>query len=83
MHCRRLTGDPIDHRGIRYDAGRVALYTDAVRAHAEAVGASFVEPAELSGKLGNLAIDGMHPNAAGEKPVLETVWPYLQPLLKK
>jgi acyl-CoA thioesterase-1 len=27
--------------------------------------------------------DGLHPNAAGEKPVLENVWPYLQPLLKK
>ena len=27
--------------------------------------------------------DGMHPNAQGEPPVLETVWPYLQPLLKK
>ena len=27
--------------------------------------------------------DGMHPNAAGEPPVLETVWPYLRPLLKK
>ncbi len=27
--------------------------------------------------------DGMHPNAAGEAPVLETVWPYLKPLLRK
>jgi acyl-CoA thioesterase I len=27
--------------------------------------------------------DGMHPNARGEAPVLDTVWPYLQPLLKK
>jgi acyl-CoA thioesterase-1 len=27
--------------------------------------------------------DGMHPNAAGEPPVLETVWPYLKPLLRK
>ncbi len=27
--------------------------------------------------------DGMHPNAAGELVVLETVWPYLQPLIKK
>jgi acyl-CoA thioesterase I len=27
--------------------------------------------------------DGLHPNAAGEKPLLENVWPYLQPLLKK
>jgi acyl-CoA thioesterase I len=27
--------------------------------------------------------DGMHPNAAGEPVVLETVWPYLQPLIKK
>ena len=27
--------------------------------------------------------DGMHPNAQGEPPVLETVWPYVRPLLKK
>ncbi len=27
--------------------------------------------------------DGMHPNAQGEPPVLDTVWPYLKPLLKK
>jgi acyl-CoA thioesterase I len=27
--------------------------------------------------------DGLHPNAQGEPPVLETLWPYLKPLLKK
>jgi acyl-CoA thioesterase-1 len=27
--------------------------------------------------------DGMHPNAQGEPPILDTVWPYLQPMLKK
>jgi acyl-CoA thioesterase-1 len=27
--------------------------------------------------------DGMHPNARGEAPVLDTIWPYLQPLLEK
>jgi acyl-CoA thioesterase-1 len=27
--------------------------------------------------------DGMHPNPAGELPILETVWPYLKPLLNK
>ncbi len=27
--------------------------------------------------------DGMHPNAQGEPPVLDTVWRYLKPLLKK
>jgi len=27
--------------------------------------------------------DGLHPNAAGEPPLLDTVWPYLQPLLNK
>ena len=27
--------------------------------------------------------DGMHPNALGEPPVLDTLWPYLKPLLKK
>ena len=27
--------------------------------------------------------DGVHPNALGEPQVLETLWPYLKPLLKK
>lgn len=27
--------------------------------------------------------DGMHPNALGEPPILDTVWPILKPLLKK
>jgi acyl-CoA thioesterase-1 len=27
--------------------------------------------------------DGVHPNSQGEPPVLDNVWPYLQPLLKK
>jgi len=27
--------------------------------------------------------DGMHPNARGEPPVLDTVWPHLEPLLEK
>ncbi len=27
--------------------------------------------------------DGMHPNSQGEPPVLDNVWAYLQPLLKK
>jgi acyl-CoA thioesterase I len=27
--------------------------------------------------------DGVHPNARGEPPVLETIWPQLLPLLKK
>ncbi|MBV8496116.1 MAG: arylesterase [Gammaproteobacteria bacterium] len=27
--------------------------------------------------------DGLHPNAQGEPPILETLWPYLQPLLAR
>ena len=27
--------------------------------------------------------DGLHPNAQGQPPMLDTVWPYLQPLLNK
>jgi acyl-CoA thioesterase I len=32
---------------------------------------------------GRMQPDGMHPNAAGEAPVLDTLWPYLKPLLDK
>jgi acyl-CoA thioesterase-1 len=27
--------------------------------------------------------DGLHPNAQGEPPILDTVWPYLKPMLTK
>jgi acyl-CoA thioesterase I len=27
--------------------------------------------------------DGLHPNTRGQPPILDTVWPYLKPLLKK
>jgi acyl-CoA thioesterase I len=27
--------------------------------------------------------DGMHPNARGEAPVLDNIWPHLEPLLDK
>jgi acyl-CoA thioesterase I len=27
--------------------------------------------------------DGLHPNAQGQPPILDTLWPYLKPLLKK
>ena len=27
--------------------------------------------------------DGMHPNARGEAPILDTVWPYLKPMLNR
>ena len=27
--------------------------------------------------------DGLHPNARGEPLVLDTLWPYLKPMLKK
>jgi acyl-CoA thioesterase I len=27
--------------------------------------------------------DGLHPNAQGQPPILDTVWTYLKPLLKK
>jgi acyl-CoA thioesterase-1 len=27
--------------------------------------------------------DGLHPNAEGEPPILDTLWPYLKPLLEK
>jgi acyl-CoA thioesterase-1 len=27
--------------------------------------------------------DGLHPNARGEPLVLDTLWPYLEPMLKK
>lgn len=31
----------------------------------------------------HMQADGVHPNASGEPFVLDTVWPYLKPLLKK
>ena len=31
----------------------------------------------------HMQADGVHPNASGEPFVLDTIWPYLKPLLKK
>ena len=30
-----------------------------------------------------MQVDGLHPNAVGQPQILDTVWPYLKPLLKK
>jgi acyl-CoA thioesterase-1 len=45
-----------------------------------------VVPFLLDGVAGNTALnqaDGIHPNAEGHRIIVERLWPYLQPLLRR
>ena len=67
--------------GPRYGSGFEQIYQELAREfHLPLV------PFLLAGVALDPALmqsDGLHPNAAGEPHVLDTVWPYLQPLLRK
>jgi acyl-CoA thioesterase I len=66
--------------GPRYASEFAQMYTDLAREqHVELV-PFLLEKVALHPDL--MQEDGLHPDAAGETPVLDTVWPYLQPLLR-
>ena len=67
--------------GPRYGNEFTALYTQS----AQQLQVPLV-PFVLAGTALNpelMQADGLHPNAQGEPHVLDTVWPYLLPLLRK
>jgi acyl-CoA thioesterase I len=67
--------------GPRYGSAFAMLYVElAGRFHLPLV-PFLLQRVALNPKL--MQSDGLHPNAAGEGPVLDTVWPYLVPLLKR
>jgi len=66
--------------GIRPEQGWVPLLVQ--RLHSQGYGYQFLlDKVALNPAL--MQEDGLHPNAAGEPLVLDTLWPYLKPLLKK
>ena len=67
--------------GARYGTQFAAVYPDLARQYRLPLVPFLLQDVALN--PGRMQEDGLHPNAAGEPLVLETVWPHLQPLLKK
>jgi acyl-CoA thioesterase I len=67
--------------GARYGAEFAAVYPDLAQQYRLPLVPFLLQDVALNPE--RMQEDGMHPNAAGEPVVLETVWPHLQPLLKK
>jgi acyl-CoA thioesterase I len=67
--------------GPRYDDSFAAIYGELARQLRLPLVPFLLQRVALNPGL--MQADGLHPNAAGEGPVLDTVWPYLVPLLQK
>jgi acyl-CoA thioesterase I len=65
--------------GPRYASEFAQLYADLAREESVELVPFLLEKVALKPDL--MQADGLHPDAAGEAPVLETVWPYLKPML--
>jgi acyl-CoA thioesterase-1 len=66
--------------GPRYGDGFADLYTDLAKQYQVPLVPFLLEGVALNPAL--MQEDGLHPDEAGEPRVLDTVWPYLNPLLK-
>jgi acyl-CoA thioesterase-1 len=67
--------------GPRYTQQFAALYPSLARQFHTALVPFLLKGVALDPRL--MQPDGLHPNARGEPLVLDNVWPYLQPMLKK
>jgi len=67
--------------GPKYTADFVRMYADLSESHHTPLVPFLLESVALDGS--KMQEDGLHPNALGEPPVLDTLWPQLVPLLKK
>jgi acyl-CoA thioesterase-1 len=67
--------------GPKYTADFVQMYTDLSSQHRTALVPFLLQSVALDSS--RMQDDGLHPNAAGEPAVLDTLWPQLVPLLKK
>jgi acyl-CoA thioesterase I len=67
--------------GPRYTADFVQMYSDLKAQYHLAFVPFLLESVALDSS--KMQDDGLHPNAEGEPPVLDTLWPQLVPLLKK
>jgi acyl-CoA thioesterase-1 len=67
--------------GPRYTKQFADMYPDLARKLHTALVPFLLKKVALDPHL--MQPDGLHPNARGEPLVLDTLWPYLEPLLKK
>jgi acyl-CoA thioesterase-1 len=67
--------------GPKYTADFVQMYKDLSAQYRTAFVPFLLESVALDSS--KMQDDGLHPNALGEPPVLDTLWPQLVPLLKK
>jgi acyl-CoA thioesterase I len=65
--------------GPAYTGAFRRMYADLAREHRVALVPFLMEGVALDGRL--MQADGLHPNAAGQPRLLDTVWKALQPLL--
>ena len=67
--------------GPRYGGGFAQMYTDLSAQQQVPLVPFLLAKVALNADL--MQADGLHPAAAGERPVLDTVWPDLVPLLSR
>jgi acyl-CoA thioesterase I len=67
--------------GPKYTADFVQMYSDLSAHHHVPLLPFLLQSVALDSSL--MQEDGLHPNAAGEPLVLDTLWPQLVPLLRK
>jgi len=67
--------------GPRYTAEFERVFPELANQYHLPLVPFLLDKVALNGEL--MQADGLHPNARGEAPVLENVWPWLEPLLDK
>jgi acyl-CoA thioesterase-1 len=67
--------------GPRYGSEFAGMYGQVAEQQHLPLVPFLLEKVALSPEL--MQADGLHPSAAGEPPVLETVWPFLEPMLQR
>jgi acyl-CoA thioesterase-1 len=67
--------------GPRYTAEFERVFPELANQYHLPLVPFLLDKVALNGEL--MQADGLHPNARGEPPVLENVWPYLEPMLEK
>ena len=65
--------------GPRYTEEFARIFTDLAGARKLPLVPFFLERVALTPGL--MQADGIHPNAAGQPPLLDTLWPVLRPML--
>jgi acyl-CoA thioesterase-1 len=67
--------------GARYDAGFQRLYEDVARKRGAPLMPFFLDGVGGNPRLNQM--DGIHPTAEGYRIIVDRLWPYLRPLLRR